>query len=233
MARPAASLLAATLLLVAACENERTVYRDYPVYGGSGYPRYGGLPGRLEGRPREAVEMCRDRAEDLVRERGAGRAVQVDETDRAREDDDRVEVRGFVRVLERDGGRHRAWIECEVDFEGSNRIVAFREDGLFRRDGGGRDRRSDSGWGAWSRGRDRDREQARGGNLREQASRACRRLAQEQNYQVADVQDRDRTGNGMRLEMRLRRNDRRWDAVCQYNANSGEARFVRLERQRS
>ncbi len=43
------------------------------------------------------------------------------------------------------------------------------------------------------------------------------------------MRNRDRTGNGMRIDMRLRRNDRRWDAVCQYNADSGEARFLRLD----
>ncbi len=64
------------------------------------------------------------------------------------------------------------------------------------------------------------------------AGQACRKVARGQGYDVASVGDRDRTGNGQRVDMRLRRGDRQFDAACAYNANRGEARLVRLEPRR-
>jgi hypothetical protein len=263
-------LAAAALLGAAGCTTaERVVYDDRddygydrPVYRSGGYfPRGGGggWPGGSwgQGRPRDAIELCRAYAEDLVRARGAGHAVEVAQVTRAEEDDDKVEVEGYVRVAERDGDRHRARIDCEVDFKDRNEIVAFSHDGLFRQDegrdrgyvggGGGnwqpRPRRDDDRWQA-ARRDDRPRQQRqvarrddgdRGGGgrgLGQEAGQACRKVARGQGYDVASVGDRDRTGNGQRVDMRLRRGDRRFDATCAYNANRGEARLVRLEPRR-
>jgi hypothetical protein len=250
-------LAAAALLGAAGCTTtERVVYDDRddygydrPVYRSGGYfPRGGGgWPGGSwgQGRPRDAIELCRAYAEDLVRARGAGRAVEVAQITRAEEDDDKVEVEGYVRVADRDGDRRRARIDCEVDFKDRNEIVAFRHEGLLRQDGDRRDRgyaqpwprRDDDRWQA--RRDDRPRQQVarrdddRGGRgLGREAGQACREVARGQGYDVASVGDRDRTGNGQRVDMRLRRGDRRFDATCAYDANRGEARLVRLEPRR-
>ena len=234
-----ATILLAAAALAGCTASERTIFegRDYPVYRGGGYPRASARPSWSEGRPREAIGMCRNHAENLVRGRGAGRAVEVDEITRADESGNRVKVQGYVRVRERDGGRHRAWIDCEVDFRDRNEIVAFYQDGLFRRDSERRDERNRYG----DRGRDQDRDRRRDGDRdRDEARRrdqpanavqACRRMAGEQGYEIGEVRDRDRTENGMRVEMRLRRGERRFEAVCLYNASSNQARFLRLEPQ--
>lgn len=162
-----------------------------------------------EGRRKSAVDMCRERAEEIIRDRDAGGEVEVDEITRADEDDDRVTVEGHLRYRDRDDDRRRARLSCEVDFDGDDRIVAFDEEGLLERD------------------RDRD-----GGSWR-QASRACERLAEDQGYEVADLRDQDRAREGLRMEMRLRRDDRRFEAVCVYDRDRESAAFVRLEPRRN
>jgi hypothetical protein len=182
----------------------------------------GAQQGRLEGRPREAVEMCRERAERVVRDRGRGRAVAVDEITDVDEDGDRVAVRGYLRVEDRDGDRRgTAWLDCEVDFGGENRVARFDEDLLLRN----LDR-------ARERDRERERGRRRGGELLADARDACREMVEEQGYELADAREAGRAGAGTRLELRLRRNDRRWDAVCAYDRDRDEARFVGLEPER-
>lgn len=172
-----------------------------------------------EGRPRDAVEMCVERAEEILRDRGGNRDVEIDEITRADEDDNIVKIQGYLRVRDRDGDRHEAWLDCDVDFEGDNRIVYFDEDNLIRSVNYDRDRE-----------RNRDRRRS-GGDLREDARAACREMVEDQGYQLGDVREAERTGSGMRIEMRLRRGDNRFNAVCLYNADRDEARFFRLERE--
>ena len=182
----------------------------------------GAQQGRLEGRPREAVEMCRERAERVVRERDRGRGVEVDEIVDVDEDGDRVAVRGYLRVEDRDGDRRgAAWLDCEVDFGGENRVARFDEDLLLRNLERARER-----------DRERERGRRRGGEPREAARDACREMVEEQGYELADAREGGRTGAGTRLELGLRRNDRRWDAVCAYDRDRDEARFVSLEPER-
>jgi hypothetical protein len=174
----------------------------------------GAQQGRLEGRSREAVEMCRERAERVVRDHDRGRAVEVDE------DGDRVAVRGYLRVEDRDGDRRgAAWLDCEVDFGGENRVARFDEELLLR----GLER---------DRDRERDRGRRRGGELRADARDACREMVEEQGYELADAREGGRAGAGTRLELGLGRGDRRWDAVCAYDRDRDEARLVRLEPRR-
>ena len=175
-----------------------------------------------EGRPRDAVEMCVQEAERILDERERLRDVEIEEITRADEDDDVVKVQGYLNVRDRDGDRREGWLDCDVSFEGENRIVWFDEDNLLRSVTYDRDRRR-------NRGGDRDRRG--GGDLREDARAACRDMVESQGYEIADVRDQDRTDNGMRLEMRLRRGDNRFDAVCLYNRDRDSARFVRLERE--
>jgi hypothetical protein len=187
-------------------------------------------------RSREAVRMCIEQAEDILRDRGNRREVELDDIRDIDRDDEVIKVQGWLRVYEGDGDRRRAWLDCDVSFRGENRVVYFDEESFLtsNRDSDSWRPRNDRDW---DRGRDWDRDDRRdnhrsdrgSGNLREDAQQACRRLVRDQGYDVADVTDRDRTENGMRLDMRLRRNDRRWDATCAYNGNQDEARLVRLD----
>jgi hypothetical protein len=167
-----------------------------------------------EGRRNTAVRMCQERAAEIIRDRGAGREVEVDEITRADEDNDRVKVEGYLRYRDRDDDRRSARMDCEVNFEGNDRITAFDEEGLLDSD------------------RDRDRDRDRNGDLRRQAGRACERLAEDQGYEVADLRDQERSRDGMRMEMRLRRDDRRFEAVCVYDRDRESAAFIRLEPRR-
>lgn len=177
-----------------------------------------GTPAQAQDRERvrEAERLCLDRAQDLLRERGGGRDIEVDEIVDTDEDGERLKIQGYMRVDDRNRDRRGVWLDCDVDFDGDNRVVYFDEDNFFRS----------------LRGRDRgyrgDRESRRR-DPREGARSACREMAEDQGYDLVDVTDRDRTDNGARLDMRLRRNDRRFDATCVYNGNRDEARFVRLE----
>ena len=210
----------------------------------------GAAQAQRDDRSREAVRMCVDRAEDILRDRGNRRDVELDDIRDVDRDDDIVKVQGWLRVHEGDGDRRRAWLDCDVSLRGEDRVVYFDEDGFLTSD---RDRDRD-GWRPrrfderewerarrWDRGRDwarrddrdgwRDDRGGRGGrgDLREDARQACGRHVRDQDYAVVEVRDADRTENGVRLDMRLRRDDRRWDATCAYNGDRDEARLVRLD----
>ncbi len=176
---------------------------------------------RLEGRQRDAADMCLQRADELVRDRERGRGgAEIAQVVRADEDDDKVELEAYLNVYARDNDRREAFLTCTVDFEGENRITDFDEDGLLRSINYYRDR-DDSN-------RDR-RRRNRDGDQRENARSACRELFEEQGYRVENVTDRDRNDEQVRLEMRVERNNgRRFDAVCLYNRNRDEARFAEL-----
>jgi hypothetical protein len=176
---------------------------------------------RLEGRSRDAADMCLQRADELVRDRERGRGgAEIAQVVRADEDDDKVELEAYLNVYARDNDRREAFLTCTVDFEGENRITDFDEDGLLRSINYYRDRSDD---------RNRDRPRRRDGDEGNNARAACRELFEEQGYRVSDVRDRDRNGDQVRLEMRVERNNgRRFDAVCLYNRNRDEARFAEL-----
>ena len=177
---------------------------------------------RLEGRSRDAADMCLQRADELVRDRERGRGgAEIAQVVRADEDDDKVELEAYLNVYARDNDRREAFLTCTVDFEGENRITDFDEDGLLRSINYYRDR-SDGG------NRDR-RRRNNDGDQRENARSACRELFEDQGYRIENISDRDRNGDNVRLEMRVeRRNGRRFDAVCLYDRNRDEARFAEL-----
>lgn len=179
---------------------------------------------RLEGREREAAEMCLERADELVRDRERGRGgAEIAQVVRADEDDDKVELEAYLNVYARDNDRREAFLTCTVDFEGENRITDFDEDGLLRSINYYRDRDDRDG-----RNRDRPRRN-RDGDQGNNARAACRELFEDQGYRIENITDRDRNDNNVRLEMRVeRRNGRRFDAVCLYDRNRDEARFAEL-----
>lgn len=173
---------------------------------------------RLEGRPREAADMCLQRADELVRDRERGRGgAEIEQVVRADEDDDKVELEAYLTVFDRDNDRREAFLTCTVDFEGENRITDFDEDALLR---------------SISYDRDRDRrprDRYRRGEPAENARAACRETFEQQGYRITDIRDRDRNNDQVRLEMRVERNNgRRFDAVCLYNRDRDEARFGEL-----
>jgi hypothetical protein len=107
--------------------------------------------GRGEERSRTAVEMCLDRAEDVLRNREGGVDIEVDEITGVDErGDDRMRVQGRLRVGD-EGRRGTAQLDCEVDLSGVDRVTHLDEDGLLR----GLDRR---------RKHDRDRDLSRNGD---------------------------------------------------------------------
>lgn len=186
-----------------------------------------------EGRKGDAVMMCRERARSILQDRGDRDIdIAVDDISRASEDNDRVKVQGYYNVRTDDRRRTgRAWVDCEVDFEGRNQVTYFDEDAFLDslRNGGDRygdRRRGDDRDRDYGRDRDGDR---RGGNAGD-AQRACRELARDQGFDVRDFDDRDRLRGGdlVRLQMSLRRGDNRFDATCDYNPRNDDARFVEL-----
>lgn len=166
-----------------------------------------------EGRPRDAVAMCVERAEEIIRERDRGRNVEVDEIDEAEEDDDRVRVRGRVRVEDDDGdSRGTARLDCEVDFGGENRIAEFDEDRLI------------SSLEDDDRGGDRRRD---GEQVADRAREACRRVARENDWTDirAEVRDRRDDDGRLVLDMRGQRDNFSPERRCRFDPDSGEARF--------
>lgn len=166
-----------------------------------------------EGRPREAVKMCVERAQEIIRDRDRGRDVEVDEIDEADEEDDRVTVEGTVRVEGRDRSR-TADLRCEVDFGGDNQIAEFDEDRLLSslEDNDG------------NRGRDR---RAGGGREVEQAREACRQIARENGWSDirAEVRDQRDDNDRLVLDMRGQRDNFNPERRCRYNPETNQARF--------
>lgn len=74
-------------------------------------------------RTEQAARLCLDHAEDEVRGNG-GDAAHVDRLI----DGDRVRLLADMSA-DHDGDRCSAKVECEVDFEGSNQVTAFRQVG--------------------------------------------------------------------------------------------------------
>lgn len=176
-----------------------------------------------EGRPQEAVEACTEYAQELLEERNRGNEVDVDRIIRAEEDDDIVKVQGYLEVNDRDGDRRRsAWLDCDVDFDGDNEVTYFDEESFFRRLDRQRDRDRGSG--------NRRNRGGGDGDLQQEAREACREMVQDQRFEIGDIRDVERTDSGASVRMRIRNNNRRFDATCVYNRDSEDARFARLER---
>lgn len=175
-----------------------------------------------EGRKKDAVDMCFDRARELARDRDVG-DLDLREVTRADEDNDEVRVEAVLRGRDDRDDRRRARMDCTVDFEGDNRITSFNEDDFIRdlrRDVS--DRRDGN--------RDRDRndgdQEAYGRNARQ----ACTKAAQQEGYDIGELSDRERDGDRVEIDMRMRRNGNRWTATCAYDRRSNEARLHDVER---
>ncbi len=168
-----------------------------------------------EGRPREAVNMCRERAEEIIRDRDRGRNVEVAEIEEAEEDDGRVRVQGRLRVEDDDGDRvGTADLECEVNFEGENEIAEFDEEGLLDSLEESREGRGGGGGG------DRER-------VAQRAREACREVARESGWSDirAEVRDRRDDNGRLVLDMTGRRDNFSPERRCRFNPENGQARF--------
>jgi hypothetical protein len=88
--------------------------------------------GWREGRARDAAAACRDRAEAVVRARGAGREAEIDAVADVQEEGDTVWVLGRVRVYDPGTDAWRsAWLDCAVDLAGEVRVTHLDEEGLL------------------------------------------------------------------------------------------------------
>ncbi len=88
--------------------------------------------GWREGRARDAAAACRDRAEAVVRARGAGREAEIDAVADVQEEGDTVWVLGRVRVYHPGTDAWRsAWLDCAVDLAGEVRVTYLDEEGLL------------------------------------------------------------------------------------------------------
>lgn len=174
-----------------------------------------------EGRKRDAVEMCFERARELARDRDVG-DLDLREVTRADEDDDEVRVEASIRGRDDRDDRRRARMDCTVDFGGDNRITSFNEDDFIR------DLRRDVS------DRDRDRNRDRNDGDQEaygrSARQACTKAAEQEGFNVGDLSDRERDGDRIEIDMRMRRNENRWVATCAYDRRSNQARLHDVER---
>jgi hypothetical protein len=80
-----------------------------------------------DGRREQAAELCLGHAEDEVQDNG-GDEVRIDRVVDAESDGDKVRLRADLSA-DYDDGRRSAQVECEVDFEGNNEVVTFRQVG--------------------------------------------------------------------------------------------------------
>lgn len=164
--------------------------------------------GSLEGRPREAVELCFERAEDLARDRDVD-DLELSDVGRAEEDDDRVEVEAEVRGRG-DGGRREATMECTVNFDGDNEITEFNDDEFVD------DLRREAAGGG-------------GGDGRREFDQACRRAAERDQFDVVEITERSRDGRDRERDLRMRRNGNPWRATCIVEQGD-QARLTDVER---
>jgi hypothetical protein len=80
-----------------------------------------------DGRREQAAELCLEHAEDEVQDNG-GDEVRIDRVVDAESDGNKVRLLADLSA-DYDDGRRSAQVECEVDFEGDNEVVAFRQVG--------------------------------------------------------------------------------------------------------
>lgn len=164
--------------------------------------------GDLEGRPREAVELCFERAEELARDRDVG-DLELRDVSRAEEDNDQVEVEAEVRGRG-DGERRAATIECTVNFDGDNEITEFNDDEFVD------DLRREAAGGG-------------GGDGRREFDQACRRAAERDEFDVVEITERSRDGRDRERDLRMRRNGNPWRATCIVEQGE-QARLTDVER---
>jgi uncharacterized protein YkuJ len=80
-----------------------------------------------DSRRTEAARLCLDHAADKVHDNGGG-DVRLDRLVDAESDGDKVRLRADMSA-DYHGDRRSAEVVCEVDFEGHNEVVAFRQIG--------------------------------------------------------------------------------------------------------
>jgi ribosomal protein L18E len=111
-------------------DNEVVAFRQHGEAAGV----LGGILGRdddLEddlggdGRREQAARLCLDHAEDEIRDNG-GDDVRIDRVVDAERDGDKVRLLADMSA-DYDDGRRSAQVECEVDFDGDNEVVVFRQ----------------------------------------------------------------------------------------------------------
>ena len=196
-----------------------------------------------KGRKADAVKMCISHAEHLLPSRQRDTRLEVAQMRRIDENNDRVSL-GATLKPEGSGDRYTLPIECEVSFKGDNKITSF-DDQRFEsdardffshngRDNGGRDYGDRN-----NNNRDRDRnyssnDRSRNGrkDVWADAGAACRKLAANKNYDIVNIDDRNKTQSGIRIRMELKKKGERYNAVCAYNEDRDEASLENVDQQR-
>ncbi len=172
-----------------------------------------GSSGSSAKREDQAISLCTDYANQVVRDAG-GRGARLDRVKRTHRDGDKWQVEAYMEARWPDQKNPTRFIDCTVNFEGSNRVAKFRHDGLDdppRRGGGG---------GSHGHG-DNDRQ------WRDRAVLACENEAKRRDFKVRDVSDISHHRRGYDMVLRLeqkRHGDReRFNAECRYDTNRQEA----------
>lgn len=168
----------------------------------------------------QAISLCTDYANRIVKDAG-GRGARLDRVKRTRKDGDRWQIEAYMEARWPDTNNPTKFIDCTVNFSGSNRVSQFRHDGLDDRP------RGSSGGGSHAHGNnDRD--------LRDRAVLACQNEAKRQDYKVRDVYDIDRHRRGFEMALELERKRhgerQRFNADCRYDTNEREAQLSHIGR---
>ena len=99
-------------------------------YGSSGYNSGRGYGDSRDQRVRDAVELCRKQAAQIVQKAG-GKGVEVESVRDANFNNGRVYITANMRGRY-DGDDKEGRVRCAVDFRGGDRVVDFSQNGLKR-----------------------------------------------------------------------------------------------------
>jgi hypothetical protein len=116
-------------------------------------------------------------------------------------------------------------MDCTVNFRGSNRVTAFRHDGLDQRPGGGGGGDWGGSGGSWGGGGG-----GGGGNWRDRAVLACQNEARRQGFSVKDVFDIKEHRKRYDMAMLLEKRRERVYADCRYEVDERQARLGNVGR---
>jgi hypothetical protein len=112
-----------------------------PLSGGDDGGR--GNNGAQQDRREQAVALCTDYTSRIVKDAG-GRGARLERLKRTHRDGHKWRIEAYMKARWRNDSNPTRFTDCTVNSRGSNRVVAFRHDGLHQRPGGG--------GGAWAGG---------------------------------------------------------------------------------
>jgi hypothetical protein len=183
-----------------------------------------GSSGHSGQRREQAIALCTDYAGRIVKDAG-GRGARLDRLQKARADDDKWRIEAYVEARWADSRNPKRFMDCTVNFRGSNRVTAFRHDGLDQRPGGGGGGDWGGSGGSWGGGGG-----GGGGNWRDRAVLACQNEARRQGFSVKDVFDIKEHRKRYDMAMLLEKRRERVYADCGYEVDERQARLGNVGR---